>query len=93
MTLRVRTTSIKTWFVLLLMVFFIENLQAQSLGFEAIDTTFTNPANDFRIIHYKSGTTLNNTVLDELETYGIGGVQTRVWSNQYTLDAGGILMK
>jgi len=89
-TLTLRTRNLKSLFVLLLSVFFIDNLQSQSLDFETIDANFTNPPNDYRLIHYKSGTTLNNTVLNELEAYGIGGVQTRVWSNQYTLDAAGI---
>ena len=59
---------------------------AQIANFKTIDKEFDNPSNKFRLIHYKQDIPINSSLLKEMESFGIGGVQTRVWLDHYFLD-------
>ena len=63
--------------------------KAQSFTFEQIDAQFSNPPNAFRIVHYSMNGPMNDTVLDEMARYGIGGIQTSVPYNNYLIDETG----
>ena len=57
--------------------------QAEPLNFKQIDANFINPPNDFRLIHYYQPGGVPKTKkmedkIDEMVSYGIGGIQTRV---------------
>ncbi len=73
----------KTINILLILFLFGYCANAQNADFETIDKEFENPPNAYRIIHYSMNGTLNSSVLDEMENYGIGGIQTRVPLNNY----------
>lgn len=55
-----------------------------NLDFKTIDHFFKSPPNEYRIIDYSSG--FQQKTVDELQSYGFGGVQTHVAYNNYLQD-------
>jgi len=62
----------------------LTNDSTWNLDFNTIDSFFSSPPNEYRMIDYSSG--FQQGTVDELLDYGFGGVQTHVSYNNYLQD-------
>ena len=57
-----------------------------NLDFKTINMDFANPRNQYRPVQYS---TLHGNLVQQLNSYGFGGIQTSVPTHNYLLDVGG----